>query len=316
MDSDSDLLQARKAVDSFNAEENGIQSTLDAMSKSINSKSLEAMKQKQLADVEKEVELLEKRISEIQKKQIQRLKRQRATKKRRTLESVNAEIQNVKNQVTQLVDLTGVEIVSYTTKENVEEGSVLREHQIKGMCSAVDFEVMFITEENLETHVACTMEMDISLEYKVAVDGLQSALNKLCQSKYPRCQTSIQDFFRLITDYSRWLDHRTKTFDYFYRTFPNLVSVKLNEEGNPYLVMQNPDVKYSPIFTVFWGFQVDEQLFHPKPDIKLEVDIPKALQDRDKEKVISQSPEKFQEMLVTLGVEHAIHIIVQLVQGR
>ncbi|XP_059165494.1 centromere protein P-like [Physella acuta] len=121
---------------------------------------------------------------------------------------------------------------------------------------------------------------------------------------------AIHSTISLLKTYLQWQKTQDHAIEKFTKSYPNNVSVIVNERGNRCLEIKNPK-PFRPVFTLEWGRKfVNDRVV---PDFHLTVQAHEKLVAADTKNILASSPEVFQTMLGSLGADQAIETLIKVV---
>lgn len=116
-------------------------------------------------------------------------------------------------------------------------------------------------------------------------------------------------FFRNLSSYAEWCEHRRCTFLHFKAKYPNIVTLPEGQEGD-HIILRNPQLPGFELMIV-WKMHIDDEgTTTPVLDL-----LPKVPQQalEEKKASIDNAPACFRSMLLLFGIETAIENLIQVV---
>ncbi|XP_065407344.1 centromere protein P isoform X3 [Chrysemys picta bellii] len=210
---------------------------------------------------------------------------------------------------------TGIWFTNYS-KETVEKtgNKTIQKHRLSGNCYSLPFQMEFqLLEIQPGVQVNCQDYSNESISAAVTdlsiimECGEYSDLSKFVSSAEERGNLLL--FFRSLSSFAEWCEHRKCTFKHFKAKYPDIVTLPEGPSGD-YLVIRSPELSGFELMIV-WKIYVDEE-GRVTPVLDLLPRIPvQALQD--KKAAIENGPQCFRNMLLLLGIEASIESLIKSV---
>ncbi|XP_006127626.1 centromere protein P isoform X1 [Pelodiscus sinensis] len=215
------------------------------------------------------------------------------------------ELECLKSDLSFLMKFTGIWFTNYS-KETVEKtgNKIIQKHRLSGNCCSLPFQMEFQLLEIQDDESIPAVVTDLSI---IMECGEYSDL-----SKFVSCaeeQGSLLQFFRSLSFFAEWYEHRKCTFQHFKAKYPDIVRLPAGSSGD-YLVIRSHELSGFELIIV-WKIYVDEE-GRVTPVLDLLPRIPaQALED--KVTTVENGPQCFRSMLHLLGIEASIENLIQSV---
>ncbi|NXD77548.1 CENPP protein, partial [Halcyon senegalensis] len=124
---------------------------------------------------------------------------------------LKAQLETLETDLSFLMKLTGIHFTSHFRKTlEKTRNRTVRRHKLSGNCHALSFQVEFqLLETQTEENVTAVVT-DLSI---IMESGEDSDLSKFVSSTEKR--GSLLTFFRSLSSYAEWYEHRRRTFLHF-----------------------------------------------------------------------------------------------------
>ncbi|KAM8995059.1 centromere protein P isoform 1-T2 [Ara ararauna] len=119
---------------------------------------------------------------------------------------------------------------------------------------------------------------------------------------------SLLTFFRSLSSYAEWYEHRRYTFLHFKEKYPDIVTLPEGLLGD-YILLRNPKTSGFELMIV-WKIHIDEE-GRTTPVLDLLTKVPKQVLEQ-KMAAIENAPAHFRSMLLLVGIEEAIENLVSV----
>lgn len=218
---------------------------------------------------------------------------------------LKAELESLQRDLSFLVKFTGIQITSHSKKTLEKTGNrTVQKHRLSGNCQSLPFSLEFqlLEVQNKENVSAAITDLSIAIE-----SGQHSELSKFVSRAEEN--GNLLMFFRNLSSYAEWCEHRRCTFLHFKAKYPNIVTLPEGQEGD-HIILRNPQLPGFELMIV-WKMHIDEEgTTTPVLDL-----LPKVPQQalEEKKASIDNAPACFRSMLLLFGIETAIENLIQVV---
>ncbi|XP_063204181.1 centromere protein P isoform X1 [Chroicocephalus ridibundus] len=120
---------------------------------------------------------------------------------------------------------------------------------------------------------------------------------------------NLLTFFRSLSSYAEWCEHRRCTFLHFKSKYPDVVSLPEGLLGD-YITLRNPKPSGFELMVV-WKIHIDEE-GRTTPVLDLLTKVPEQVLEQ-KMATVENAPARFRSMLILLGIEAAIENLIKAV---
>ncbi|NXY36019.1 CENPP protein, partial [Pomatorhinus ruficollis] len=133
------------------------------------------------------------------------------TKGHESLSGLKAELESLERDLSFLTAFTGFHFTSHS-KKTVERSKTrtVQKHRLSGKCHSLSFQVEFQLLEMLNNEKVSAVVSDLRIIMESIED---SNVSKFVSSTEER--GDLLKFFRSISDYAEWYEHRKRTFLHF-----------------------------------------------------------------------------------------------------
>ncbi|NXU33467.1 CENPP protein, partial [Drymodes brunneopygia] len=214
---------------------------------------------------------------------------------------------NLENCLLLLMELTGFQFTSHS-KKTVEKtrNRMVQKHRLAGKCHSVSFQLEFQLEMQNDEKVS-TVICDLSIVMESRED---SNVSKFVSSMEER--GAILTFFRSLSTYAEWHEHRRRTFQHFKAKYPDIVTLPEGLLGD-FIILKNPKVPGFELMIV-WKIQLDEE-GTTMPVLDLLPKVSKKVLEQMMRSVESL-PSSFRSALGVLGIEAAIENLIKVLGSQ
>ncbi|XP_065543143.1 centromere protein P isoform X1 [Lathamus discolor] len=217
---------------------------------------------------------------------------------------LKAELESLETCLSFLMKLTGIQFTGHSKKtlERTRDKTV-RKHRLSGNCRSLSFQLEFqlLEMQNKGNVSAAITDLSITMEPRGNSD-----LDKFVSSSEKR--GSLLTFFRSLSSYAEWYEHRRFTFLHFKEKYPDIVTLPEGLLGD-YILLRNPKTSGFELMIV-WKIHIDEE-GKPTPVLDLLTKVPKPVLGQ-KMATIENAPTRFRSMLLLVGIEEAIENLVNI----
>lgn len=216
-----------------------------------------------------------------------------------------AELESLERDLSFLVKFTGIQITSHS-KKTLERAANRRvqKHRLSGNCQSLPFclEFQLLEVQNKENVSVAITDLSIVVE-----SGQCSELSKFVSSAEEH--GNLLMFFRNLSSYAEWREHRRCTFLHFKAKYPNIVTLPEGQEGD-HIILRNPQLPGLELIIV-WKMHFSEE-GRTTPVLDLLPKVPEQVLGQ-KAAVIANAPTCFRSMLHLFGIEATIENLIQVV---
>ncbi|KAM6248214.1 centromere protein P isoform 1-T3 [Spheniscus humboldti] len=218
---------------------------------------------------------------------------------------LKAQLESLETDLSFLMKFTGIQFTSHS-KKTVEKTTnrTVRKHRLSGNCHSLSFQLEFqlLEMQNKETVSAVITDLSIIME-----SGEDSDVSKFVSSTEEH--GNLLTFFRSLSSYAEWYEHRRCTFLHFKGKYPDVVTLPEGLLGD-YLILRNPKLSGLELMIV-WKIHLDEE-GRTTPVLDLLTKVPEQVLEQ-KMATIENAPASFRSMLLLFGIETAIENLIKVV---
>ncbi|KAM8995064.1 centromere protein P isoform 4-T6 [Ara ararauna] len=216
---------------------------------------------------------------------------------------LKAQLESLETHLSFLMKLTGIQFTSHS-KKTLEKtrNKTVRKHRLTGNCCSLSFHLEFqlLEMQNKANVSAAITDLSIIMEPRGNSD-----LDKFVSSEQ---RGSLLTFFRSLSSYAEWYEHRRYTFLHFKEKYPDIVTLPEGLLGD-YILLRNPKTSGFELMIV-WKIHIDEE-GRTTPVLDLLTKVPKQVLEQ-KMAAIENAPAHFRSMLLLVGIEEAIENLVSV----
>ncbi|XP_009327544.1 PREDICTED: centromere protein P [Pygoscelis adeliae] len=218
---------------------------------------------------------------------------------------LKAQLESLETDLSFLMKFTGIQFTSHS-KKTVEKTTnrTVRKHRLSGNCHSLSFQLEFqlLEMQNKESVSAVITDLSIIME-----SGEDSDVSKFVSSTEEH--GNLLTFFRSLSSYAEWYEHRRRTFLHFKGKYPDVVTLPEGLLGD-YLILRNPKLSGLELMIV-WKIHLDEE-GRTTPVLDLLTKVPEQVLEQ-KMATIENAPASFRSMLLLFGIETAIENLIKVV---
>ncbi|XP_063147949.1 centromere protein P [Candoia aspera] len=201
-----------------------------------------------------------------------------------------------------LMKLTGIFFTCYSRKLVEKNGSkTIQSYRLSGNCQSIPFHLEFklMEESQMNRNVSAIItDLNIIIECDTHCD-----LSKLVSRAEENGNLLL--FFRSLTCFSEWCEHRKRTFAHFKNKYPDIVVLPEGLYGD-YMVLRSTQLPGFELMIV-WKIQVDEKgSVIPVLDLLNKIPLQGALADT----FASDAPYCFRSLLRVVGIQASIETVI------
>ncbi|KAM6387669.1 centromere protein P isoform 1-T4 [Pluvialis apricaria] len=272
----------------------------------------------EIQSLEEEIKLLTEKYEESQQEStsfsdeeilmsIKSLQRefQGESKGRESPSDLKAQLESLQKDLSFLMKFTGIQFTSHS-KKTVEKtrNRTVQKHRLSGNCHSLSFQLEFqlLEMQNNESVSPVITDLRIIME-----SGEDSDVSKFVSSTEER--GNLLTFFRSLSSYAEWYEHRRCTFLHFKTKYPEVVTLPEGLLGD-YIILRNPKLSGLELMIV-WKIHIDDE-GRTMPVLDLLTKVPEQVLEQ-KKPTTENAPARFRSLLLLLGIEAAIENLIKAV---
>uniref|UniRef100_A0A8D0FLZ5 Centromere protein P n=1 Tax=Strix occidentalis caurina TaxID=311401 RepID=A0A8D0FLZ5_STROC len=218
---------------------------------------------------------------------------------------LKAQLESLETDLSFLMKFTGIQFTSHfkKTMEKTRNRTV-QKHRLSGNCHSLSFQLEFqlLEMQNKENVSVVVSDLSITME-----SGEDSDVSKFVSSIEEH--GNLLAFFRSLSSYAEWYEHRRCTFLHFKAKYPDIVTLPEGLLGD-YIILRNS--KHSGFeLMVVWKIHIDEE-GRTTPLLDLLTKVPEQVLEW-KMATTENAPTGFRSMLLLFGIEAAIENLIKVV---
>ncbi|XP_065498522.1 centromere protein P [Caloenas nicobarica] len=216
---------------------------------------------------------------------------------------LKAQLESLETDLSFLMKFTGIQFMSHS-KKTIEKtrNRTVQKHRLSGNCHSLSFELEFqlLEMQTKESVSAVITDLNIIME-----SGEDSDVSKFVSSTEEH--GNLLTFFRSLSSYAEWYEHRRCTFLHFKAKYPDIVALPEGLQGD-HIILRNPKVSGFELMIV-WKIHLDEE-GRTTPVLDLLTKVPEQVLEQNRA-TIENAPACFRSMLLLFGVETAIENLIK-----
>ncbi|XP_009686399.2 centromere protein P isoform X2 [Struthio camelus] len=227
------------------------------------------------------------------------------SKGRESPSDLKAQLEGLETDLSFLMKFTGIWLTSHSKKTVEKTGSrTIQRHRLSGNCHSLPFQLEFqlLEIKNKESVSAVITDLNIIME-----SGEYSSVSKFVSSTEEH--GNLLQFFRSLSSYAEWYEHRRCTFLHFKARYPDIVKLPEGLLGD-YIVLRNPKLSGFELMIV-WKIHIDEE-GRAAPVLDLLTKVPEQVLEQ-KIATVENAPTCFRSMLLLFGIETAVENLIKVV---
>ncbi|XP_053844986.1 centromere protein P [Vidua macroura] len=226
------------------------------------------------------------------------------TKGHESPSDLKAQLESLEADLLFLTEFTGFHFTSHSQKtvEKTQNGTV-QKHKLSGKCHSLPFQLEFQLLEMQNNEKVSAVVSDLSIVMESTED---SNVSKFL-SRTEECG-DILTFFRSLSTYAEWYEHRRHTFLHFKAKYPDIVTLPEGLLGD-FIILKNPKVSGFELMIV-WKIHLDEEGI-TTPVLDLLPKVPEQVLEQKMRRVES-IPGNFRSALRLFGIEAAIENLIKV----
>ncbi|XP_068057649.1 centromere protein P isoform X1 [Anomalospiza imberbis] len=226
------------------------------------------------------------------------------TKGHESLSDLKAQLESLEADLLFLTEFTGFHFTSHSKKtvEKTQDGTV-QKHRLSGKCHSLSFQLEFqlLEMQNNEKVSAVVSDLRIIME-----STKDSNVSKFLSRTEER--GDLLTFFRSLSTYAEWYEHRRHTFLHFKAKYPDIVTLPEGLLGD-FIILRNPKVSGFELMIV-WKIHLDEEGI-TTPVLDLLPKVPEQVLEQ-KMRSVESIPGNFRSALRLFGIEAAIENLIKV----
>ncbi|KAM6256636.1 centromere protein P [Porphyrio hochstetteri] len=220
-----------------------------------------------------------------------------------SLLNLKAQLESLETDLSFLMKFTGIQFTSHV-KKTVEKtrDRTVRKHRLSGNFNFLSFQLEFqlLEMQNKESVSAVITDLSITVESEEDVSKFVSSTEK---------HGNLLTFFRSLSSYAEWYEHRRRTFQHFKAKYPDVVALPEGLLGD-HIILRNPKCCGFELMIV-WKIHVDEE-GRTTPVLDLLTKVPEQVLEQ-KMATTGNAPARFRSLLLLFGIETAIENLIKVV---
>ncbi|XP_009879568.1 PREDICTED: centromere protein P [Charadrius vociferus] len=218
---------------------------------------------------------------------------------------LKAQLESLEKDLSFLMKFTGIQFTSHS-KKTVEKtrSRTVQKHRLSGNCHSLSFQLEFqlLEMQNKESVSAAITDLSIIMK-----SGEDSDMRKLVSSTEEH--GNLLTFFRSLSSYAEWCEHRRCTFLHFKTKYPDIVTLPEGLLGD-YISLRNPKLSGFELMIV-WKIHIDGE-GRTTPVLDLLTKVPEQVLEQ-KMAATENAPSRFRSLLLLFGIEAAIENLIKVV---
>ncbi|KAM6060438.1 centromere protein P isoform 2-T4 [Theristicus caerulescens] len=218
---------------------------------------------------------------------------------------LKAQLENLETDLSFLMKFTGIQFTSHS-KKTVEQtrNRTVRKHRLSGNCHSLSFQLEFQLLEMQKKENVSAVITDLSI---IMESGEDSDVSKFVSSTEEH--RNLLTFFRSLSSYAEWYEHRRCTFLHFKGKYPDIVTLPEGQLGD-YIILRNPKISGFELM-IIWKIHIDEE-GRTTPVLDLLTKVPEQVLEQ-KMATTETAPARFRSMLLLFGIEAAVENLIKVV---
>ncbi|NXU14252.1 CENPP protein, partial [Pardalotus punctatus] len=217
---------------------------------------------------------------------------------------LKAQLKTLETDLSFLMKFTGFQFTSHS-KKTVEKtrNKTVQKHRLSGKCHSLSFQVEFqlLQMQSNEKVSAVVSDLSIIMESREDPD-----VSKFVSSAEEH--GNLLTFFRSLSTYAEWHEHRRRTFLHFKAKYPDIVTLPEGLLGD-FIILRNSKVSGFELMIV-WKIHLDEE-GTTTPVLDLLTKVPEQVLEQRMTSVKS-IPSSFRSTLGLFGIEAAIENLIKV----
>ncbi|XP_027496396.1 centromere protein P [Corapipo altera] len=219
---------------------------------------------------------------------------------------LKAQLESLETDLSFLMKLTGFQFTSHSKKtmEKTRDRTV-QKHRLSGNCHSLSFQLEFQLLEVQSKEKVSSVISDLNI---IMESGEDPGISKFVSSVEEH--GNLATFFRSLSAYAEWFEHRRRTFLHFKAKYPEVVTLPEGLQGD-HIILRNPKVSGFELMIV-WKIHLDEE-GTATPVLDLLTKVPEQVLEQKMTRVESV-PARFRSMVLLLGVEAALENLIKVLE--
>ncbi|NWV61035.1 CENPP protein, partial [Malurus elegans] len=217
---------------------------------------------------------------------------------------LKAQLESLETDLSFLMKFTGFQFTSHS-KKTVEKTTnrTVQKHTLSGKCHFLPFHLEFQLLEMQNNEKVSAVVSDLSIKMESRED---SDVSKFVSSIEEHAD--LLKFFRSLSTYAEWHEHRRRTFLHFKAKYPDIVTLPEGLLGD-FIILRNPKVSGFELMIV-WKIHLDAE-GTTTPVLDLLTKVPEKVLEQRMTSVES-IPGSFRSALGLFGIEAAIENLIKV----
>ncbi|XP_061864292.1 centromere protein P isoform X1 [Colius striatus] len=223
---------------------------------------------------------------------------QRESKENESSSDLKAQLESLEKDLSFLMKCTGIQFMSHS-KKTVEKtrNRTRQKHRLSGNCYSLSFQLEFQLLEMQSKENISTVITDLSI---VMESGEDSDVSKFVSSTEERGDLLM--FFRSLSSYAEWYEHRRCTFLHFKTKYPDVVTLPEGLLGD-HIILRNPKLSGFELIVV-WRIRISEE-GRTTPILDLLTKVPEQVLEQ-RLAAVTEAAGRFRSALLLVGIEAAL----------
>ncbi|XP_056357379.1 centromere protein P isoform X1 [Oenanthe melanoleuca] len=233
---------------------------------------------------------------------------QEETKGEASPSELKAQLESLETDLSFLMKFTGFNFTSHS-KKTLEKtrNRTVQKHRLAGKCHSLSFQLEFQLLEMQDNEEVSAVVSDLSIIMESRED---SNVSKFVSSSEER--GDLLTFFRSLSTYAEWYEHRRRTFLHFKAKYPDVVTLPEGLWGD-FIILRNPKVSGFELMIV-WKIHLNEE-GTTTPVLDLLPKVPEQVLEKRTSSVES-IPGSFRSALRLFGIEAAIENLIKVLASE
>ncbi|XP_054243203.1 centromere protein P [Indicator indicator] len=225
-----------------------------------------------------------------------------------SLPDLKAQLESLEVDLSFLMKFTNIQFTSHSKKtlERTRNRTV-QKHRLSGNCYSLSFQLKFQLLEMQDEEKVSTVITDLRI---VMESGEDLNVSKFVSRTEER--GDLLTFFRSLSSYAEWYEHRRRTFLHFKGKYPAVVTLPEGLQGD-YIILRNPKLSEFELMVV-WKIHLDEE-GRTTPVLDLLTKVPQQVSEQNMGSV-EDAPSRFRSLLGLFGIETAIENLIKVVDSE
>ncbi|XP_014808996.1 PREDICTED: centromere protein P isoform X2 [Calidris pugnax] len=221
---------------------------------------------------------------------------------------LKAQLESLETDLSFLMKFTGIQFRRHSKKTVEKTGNrTVQKHRLSGNCHSLSFQLEFqlLEIQNKDSVSAVVTNLGIIME-----SGEDSDVSKFVSRIEEH--GNLLMFFRSLSTYAEWYEHRRRTFLHFKTKYPDVVTLPEGLQGD-HITLRNPTPSGFELVVV-WKIGIDEE-GRTTPVLDLLTKVPEQVLEQNVAP-IENAPTRFRSLLLLLGIEAAIENLIRAVASK